>query len=66
MSNPQLAQQAVPEGFSCVPSSTGDQILSFWELSLTAWESIAILAGVYIFFHVISYAALTLLHRQKR
>ena len=49
-----------------MPTSTGNQILSFWELSLTASESIAILAGVYIFFHVISYAALTLLHRQKR
>lgn len=66
VSDPQLARQALAAGFSCQPASTGDDILSYWELHLTAPEVIGILAGVYALFHAMSYIALMLLYRQKR
>ena len=66
MSNPDLEGAALAAGFSCQPVSTGDDILSYWELHLTAPEVIGILAGVYALFHAMSYTALMLLYRQKR
>ena len=66
MSDPAVERQALAAGLSCQPTSTGDQVLSYWELHLTAPEVIGLLLGVYAFFHVISYVALTSLYRQKR
>ena len=66
MSNLVLAREALAAGFTCQPASTGDDILSYWELHLTAPEVIGILIGVYALFHVMSYMALTALYRQKR
>ena len=66
MSNPVLEREALAAGFSCQPVSTGDDILSYWELHLTAPEVIGILGGVYVLSHAMSYVALMLLYRQKR
>lgn len=65
-SNSVLAIQALKAGITCTPTATGDQILHFWELTLTVPEVIAVLIGFYLFFHVASFTALSVLYREKR
>lgn len=64
--NAQLAAQAASQGFTCQPTATGNQVLQFWELTLSIAEVTAILLGFYAFFHVVSFIALAALYRQKR
>lgn len=64
--NAVLAAQAAQQGFTCHPTATGDQVLQYWELTLTIAEVVAILIGFYAFFHVVSFIALSALYRQKR
>ena len=64
--NPSLALQALAEGFSCLPASSGDQILQYYELTIGVGETVGILLAFYAFFLVASYVALTLLYRQKQ
>lgn len=64
--NAQLALQAASQGFTCHPTATGDQVLQYWELTLSIAEVVAILFGFYAFFHIVSFLALSALYRQKR
>ena len=64
--NPSLALQALAEGFSCLPASSGDQILQYYELTIGVGETVGILLAFYAFFLVASYVALTVLYRQKQ
>ena len=64
--NAQLAIQAASQGFSCHPTATGNQVLQYWELTLSIAEVVAILLGFYAIFHVASFVALSVLYRQKR
>ncbi len=64
--NPSLAAQALAAGFSCQPASSGDQVLQYYELYIGVPEAIGILLAFYVYFHIISFLALTFLYRQKR
>lgn len=46
--------------------STGEGLLDYWGYHLALWEIFLILLAFYIFFHVVSYLALSRLYRQRR
>ena len=53
-------------GVVCNPADTGDHALDLWGLSIPPAEVIGILLTFYVVLHVISYLALSKLHKQKR
>jgi hypothetical protein len=61
-----LAVKALQAGITCTPTGTGDQVLQFWELTLSVGEVVAVLIGFYFFFHIASFVSLSVLYRQKR
>lgn len=64
--DPRLAMQAYNSGFTCQVTSTGADVLKYWQLTMGIPEVIAILLGFYVFFHLASFLALSQLYRQKR
>ena len=64
--NPKLAEQAYKSGFTCQVTTTGADVLRYWQLTEGIPQVIAILLGFYVFFHLASYLALSQLYRQKR
>jgi len=63
--NPSLAEQALAAGFQCQPASSGDQVLQYYELYIGVPETVGILLAFYLYFHFISFLAITFLYRQK-
>ena len=48
------------------PVGTGDQALQLWGLTLPPAEVIGILLAFYVVLHLLSFLALSQLHKQKR
>lgn len=46
--------------------STGEGLLDYWGYHLALWEVFLILLSFYVFFHIVSYLALSRLYRQRR
>ena len=66
MANPELVKQALAAGFTCQITSSGDDILRYWDFSIDARRAALILLGFYAALNLASYITLTRMYRQKR
>lgn len=66
LASPALVQQAISAGFTCQITSSGDDILRYWDFTLTTTQSACILLGFYAALHLASFLTLSRMYRQKR
>ncbi|KAK9834135.1 hypothetical protein WJX81_001128 [Elliptochloris bilobata] len=66
LANPEMVKQALAAGFTCQITSSGDDILRYWDFTLDVRQAACILLGFYVALHLASYLTLSRMYRQKR